>query len=50
LAFYLLIAGFVIPAIVLGLGMSFLYKEIAVRKYSLWTALPLHVMCVVHSV
>jgi len=47
LSFYLLISGFVIPAIVLGLGMNFLYKEIAVREYSLWTALPLHVVYVV---
>jgi len=46
-AFYLLLSGFVIPAIVMGLGMNFLYKELAVRQYSLWTALPLHVVYVV---
>jgi putative spermidine/putrescine transport system permease protein len=46
-AFYLLISGFVIPAIVMGLGTNFLYKEIAVRSYSLWTALPLQIVYVV---
>jgi len=42
--FYLLLAGFVIPAIISGIGMNILYKSIGVKEYSLWTALPLHVV------
>lgn len=42
--FYLVLSGFIIPAIVSGIGSNILYKTIGVKEYSLWTALPFHVV------
>ncbi|MEM4246654.1 MAG: ABC transporter permease subunit [Candidatus Bathyarchaeia archaeon] len=42
--FYLLLMGFVIPAVILGLGSNLLYKAIGIKEYSLWTVLPLHIV------
>lgn len=44
LIFYLLLMGFVIPAVILGLGANLFYKAIGIKEYSLWTVLPLHIV------
>jgi|YelNatPaOPRAMG01_1025707.scaffolds.fasta_scaffold96172_2 putative spermidine/putrescine transport system permease protein len=44
LIFYLLLAGFVMPAIIIGLGANIFYKTIGITEYSIWTVLPLHIV------
>jgi putative spermidine/putrescine transport system permease protein len=44
LAFYLLLAGFIMPAIIIGLGANIFYKTVGITEYSIWTVLPLHVV------
>lgn len=42
--FYVILAGFILPGVIMGLGMNLFYKAIGVKEFSLWTVIPLHVV------
>jgi len=42
--FYIILSGFVLPAVIMGLGTCSFYKMIGIKELSLWTVVPVHVV------
>ncbi len=42
--FYIILTGFLLPGVIMGLGAVLFYKMIGVKEFSLWTVIPIHLI------